>query len=76
MTSSPLLRGATLLCLALALPLAACHMDDHETPASQHLAEGQGLIGDVAWYVDYDAALAVATQTGKALWVHFGENPG
>lgn len=33
-------------------------------------------IGDIQWYVDYDAALAIAREQDKALWVHFGENPG
>jgi len=33
-------------------------------------------IGDVLWYVDYDAALEIARREDKALWVHFGEHPG
>lgn len=33
-------------------------------------------IGGVSWYVDYEAAQAVAREQDKALWVHFGENPG
>jgi hypothetical protein len=33
-------------------------------------------IGGVSWYVDYDAAVEVAREADKALWVHFGENPG
>ncbi len=37
---------------------------------------GRVLIGDVAWYVDYDTAVQVARAQDKALWVHFGENPG
>lgn len=33
-------------------------------------------IGGVSWYVDYEAAVAIARAEGKPLWVHFGENPG
>jgi len=44
--------------------------------ASDAPAAEQVLIGDVNWYVDYDAALAIAHEVDKPLWVHFGENPG
>jgi len=44
---------------------------DDETVAAE-----QVLIGGVLWYVDYDAALEIARREDKALWVHFGENPG
>lgn len=33
-------------------------------------------IGRIDWYVDYDAAMQVARDTAKPLWLHFGENPG
>ena len=33
-------------------------------------------IGNIDWYVDYDAALKVAKQKNLPLWLHFGENPG
>ncbi|MEM7473613.1 MAG: hypothetical protein AAF483_01335 [Planctomycetota bacterium] len=33
-------------------------------------------IGGVQWYVDYDAALKVAKDEEKLMWLHFGENPG
>lgn len=36
----------------------------------------QVVIGDVSWYVDYDAAVAIARAADRPLWVHFGENPG
>ena len=33
-------------------------------------------IGEIDWYVDYEAAQLIARAQDKALWVHFGENPG
>ena len=33
-------------------------------------------IGNVTWYLDYDAAMKVAKKDKKPLWLHFGENPG
>jgi len=65
------LRGALALATLLALP--ACQMDS--TP-EQHTAPERVPIGGVSWYVDYDAAVDVAREQDKALWVHFGENPG
>lgn len=58
--------------LALVAGLAACRTD-----SAEHVpAAAQVQIGDVRWYVDYEAALCVARAQDKALWVHFGENPG
>lgn len=34
------------------------------------------MIGGVEWYVDYDAALKIAQEENKPMWLHFGENPG
>lgn len=34
------------------------------------------MIGGVKWYVDYDAALKIAQEKDKPMWLHFGENPG
>ena len=36
----------------------------------------QVKIGGIEWYVDYDAALKVAKEKKKPIWLHFGENPG
>ena len=33
-------------------------------------------IGGIQWYVDYDAALEIASEEKKPIWLHFGENPG
>lgn len=33
-------------------------------------------IGSINFYVDYDEALADAKQSGRPVWLHFGENPG
>ena len=52
--------------------VGACRSDD-SAPQS---GAAQVQIGAVRWYVDYDAALEVAREQDKALWVHFGENPG
>ena len=71
-----LMRGAAAIGLALAL--IGCRMDAPDSPTPPHAsaAAEQVVIGDISWYVDMDAARAVARSTGKALWVHFGENPG
>jgi hypothetical protein len=67
----------TLLALALGLGAGGCrsdaraNADDSAEPVPQ-----QVTIGDINWFVDYDAALASAREQDKALWVHFGENPG
>lgn len=69
------MRFPTAAALLALLPAFACR--GALTPA-----EGAGpdagtvRIGDVHWYVDYDAALAVAREQDKAMWMHFGENPG
>lgn len=34
------------------------------------------MIGGVEWYVDYNAALKIAQEENKPMWLHFGENPG
>ena len=57
-----------------ALLAASCRGGPEEAPKVGEAA--QVTIGDVRWYVDYDAAVEVARQAEKALWVHFGENPG
>ena len=66
-----------------ALMLGACTMpsstDDTAASANPGAPEGTVLtvlIGGVSWYVDYDAAAEIARAQDKALWVHFGENPG
>lgn len=69
-------RRRSLPAALLALPLAAACAagpGDAESPGS---APATRRIGDVLWYDDYDAALAVARRRGVALWVHFGEDPG
>jgi len=63
-----------LMAMVLGLGAAACRMDP-EASASVSTAK-RVTIGDVQWYVDYDAALAIAREQDKALWLHFGENPG
>ena len=71
-------RPATvaLVGVVLILIFTACHMNapDDAPPAGD--TAGQVTIGDVLWYADYDAAVEVARAEDKALWVHFGENPG
>ena len=70
----------TLLTLLLTLPLLslACQVDtpDDRPDGAAAANATQVPIGDVLWYVDYEAALAVARQEDKPLWVHFGEDPG
>jgi hypothetical protein len=64
------------LTLMVGLLVSACSMDpmDDSRPAAG--AARQVTIGDVLWYVDYEAAREIARVEDKALWVHFGENPG
>jgi len=64
--------------LLLALLVTACQMDptEHDAAPAPSGAPEQVSIGLVLWYVDYAAALQVAREEDKALWVHFGENPG
>ena len=64
--------------IALGLASSACTVSS-EAPGSTAMTESRSErvpIGDVSWYVDYEAAVAVAREQDKALWVHFGENPG
>lgn len=65
------LRPSLGLALAAAL-VGACRLRG----GAENSGPEQVEIGAVRWYVDYDAALAVAREQDKALWVHFGENPG
>lgn len=82
-------RAAWTAAAAIGLLTAACRMDsppdkgappDKGTPPGESTppaaAAEQVQIGDVQWYVDYEAAVEIAREQDKALWVHFGENPG
>ena len=68
-----LLKPASTL-LALATLSLACSVNE-PTDGYDAMPE-QVRIGDIDWYVDYDAAVDVAREADKALWVHFGEDPG
>lgn len=64
--------------LAAGLLVLACQADP-APPGERthgHAEAAQVRIGAIDWYVDYDAALEIAKAQDKALWVHFGENPG
>ncbi len=79
---SALFQRAVAGTLALALTLlAACTLTGDDPNAEASDTPGSSMttqvsIGDVRWYVDYDEGLAAARAQNKALWVHFGENPG
>ena len=63
----------------LGIATSACRTDSRSPETgtvSAQSTEQQVQIGGVFWYVDYDVALTVAREQDKALWVHFGENPG
>jgi len=63
--------------LLAGLALASCHSEPSSMePATSRADASRVRIGDIDWYVDYDAALEVAREQDKALWMHFGENPG
>ena len=82
---------SSLSVLALVLG-PACRAEPHPGVAQPPIGAGQAhpaqalhepeqaltrvTIGAIRWYVDYEAALTVARAQDKALWVHFGENPG
>jgi len=59
--------------ILVGLAFLACKMGSDERTVS---GAEQVLIGDIRWYVDYEAAVEIAREQDKALWVHFGENPG
>ena len=62
---------------ALGLALVACQVETRSTSTADVTVMPEQIpIGDVMWYVDYEAAVEVARAEGKALWVHFGEDPG
>jgi hypothetical protein len=73
-------RACPFLCVLLAIWLpAGCRSDpEPKAPpvarASENIASAE--IGRIRWYLDYDKALAIARETDKPLWVHFGEHPG
>ncbi len=58
----------------VALLATACRMEARPGSGVQDVKRVR--IGGVLWYVDYDAAVEIAREQDKALWVHFGENPG
>ena len=60
--------------LLIGLLVTACRSNPQ--PGDRRGSAEQVRIGDVLWYVDYDAAVEVARREDKPLWVHFGENPG
>lgn len=69
-------RWATAL-MALGMGATACRVETRTPGTSASGSSPEKVtIGDVDWYVDYDAALGIAREQDKALWVHFGENPG
>lgn len=63
------------LALLVGLLLPAC-MDTPRPEPDAAPGAAQVRIGSVDWYVDYEAAVEVARAQRKALWVHFGEDPG
>jgi len=68
----PTMFRASAAMLLLALPACRTAPVEEETSGG----DGRVTIGEVSWYVDYEAAVAVARAEQKPLWVHFGENPG
>jgi hypothetical protein len=68
------------------LAVVACRGEPETVPPTEPVAAGSGevrsgrgeqvRIGAIDWYVDYAAALEVARERDRPLWVHFGEHPG
>lgn len=51
--------------------------DDQSSETKTKKAKAKKVkIGGIYWYVDYDAALKIAREENKPMWLHFGENPG
>jgi len=73
-------RGLSMMGAALLGVIASACRADSQPPEAAAVSSGPAeervQIGGVLWYVDYDSALEVAREQDKALWVHFGENPG
>ena len=67
-------KRSLLFALSGALALFACRMEPDPAPRIE--ASPTVQIGEILWHVDIDAALEVARAQDKALWMHFGENPG
>jgi len=72
----PPVAATAVAAAAVLLSLATCRVDGGEPEPTNAADARQVAIGEVRWYVDYDAAVAVAREEDKPLWVHFGENPG
>ena len=73
------MRGGTRrwLVLVIAAVACACRMDRTPSPTPDSDSAAPSVrIGGIDWYVDYEAALGIAREQDKALWVHFGEDPG
>ena len=68
-----LLSAATVAFVAASLGACAAAP---EPAALDSAANAKVQIGAIHWYVDYEAAVAVAREQDRALWVHFGETPG
>ena len=77
-TSCPTpVRRALFASVMSAFLVMSCRMESHdERPPVSAEGAAQVSIGEISWYVDYDDALEIAKREDKALWVHFGENPG
>jgi len=71
----PLRVRASALVLVVAAT-AACRAGVESSSEPAAAGGDRVTIGDVHWYVDYEAAVEVARAQDKALWMHFGENPG
>jgi hypothetical protein len=72
---APFTSGAA-AALAILAVLACRGKPGAEPPAETVAAAGLVRIGAIDWYVDYAAALEVARERDRPLWVHFGEHPG
>ena len=77
------------ICIAITISIAAgCAAetmmlgklsDDTKSSVSKNVENKEPKtvkIGGIEWHVNYDAALKIAKESKKPVWLHFGENPG
>lgn len=76
LAAAALLLGCSATGNGLAQNETAAGSGSEETKEVKSEDLKQVKIGGIKWYVNYDAALKVAKQKNKPIWLHFGENPG
>jgi hypothetical protein len=74
--TNPFLCGPSLAVFFTLTIASIVHANSNNDADDKNAKPKQVKIGGIDWYVDYDAALKIAKQKKKPIWLHFGENPG